>query len=388
MTKPDQFTRDDAKIFVTVNGRNYQGWLSSTIERSLETLSSRFTIPVSLIPGNPPNIKRQDAIKVRINDTLIVTGTVLAAEPFYKRDDCGLKIEGRSRSGDLVSCSAIYQGGQWRNARLDQITRDLCKPFGIDVKIDTDIGEAIRDLKIEHGEKVVDVLARVARLRGVLVTTDAEGRVLITRAGKTKSHGAIVRGVNVVSMEGVGTDAERFSDYFCYGQGNVVHHKSLQTLEVGGSIGNVDKTFKKAVQQKAHAKDPEMRRYLPLVINADGNNTAPDMQRLVDHTMRVRRGHAFGLKYVVEGWTWKGKPWEINTRVPIYDDIAGLDGDEWLICEAKQTVDLKEGDVTELLVRPVEAYDTVPLKSKTKHDKRKGKRGKDGAVLEIKGDPS
>lgn len=45
MTKPDQFTRDDAKIYVTVNGRDYQGWLSSTIERSLETLSSRFTIP-------------------------------------------------------------------------------------------------------------------------------------------------------------------------------------------------------------------------------------------------------------------------------------------------------------------------------------------------------
>lgn len=249
-------------------------------------------------------------------------------------------------------------------------------------------GETGNSINLRGTYYADDRLPQGVTMRGVLVTTDAEGRVLITRAGKTKSHGAIVRGVNVVSMEGVGTDAERFSDYFCYGQGNVVHHKSLQTLEVGGSIGNVDKTFKKAVQQKAHTKDPEMRRYLPLVINADGNNTAPDMQRLVDHTMRVRRGHAFGLKYVVEGWTWKGKPWEINTRVPIYDDIAGLDGDEWLICEAKQTVDLKEGDVTELLVRPVEAYDTVPLKSKTKHDKRKGKRGKDGAVLEIKGDPS
>lgn len=388
MTKPDQFTRDDAKIYVTVNGRDYQGWLSSTIERSLETLSSRFTIPVSLIPGNPPDIKRQDAIKVRINDTLVVTGTVLAAEPFYKRDDCGLKVEGRSRSGDLVACSAVYQGGQWRNAKLDRIARDLCAPFGIDVKIDTDIGEPIRDLKIEHGEKVIDVLARAARLRGVLVTTDAEGSVLITKAGKAKSHGAIVRGVNVISMESVGTDAERHSDYFCYGQGNVTHRSSLQTLEVGGSMGDPIKAFKKAVQHKAQAKDPDMKRYLPLVINADGNNDAPDMQRLVDHTMRVRRGHAYGLKYVVEGWTWKGKPWEINTRVPIYDDIAGLDGDEWLICEVKQTVDLKEGDVTELLVRPREAYDTVPLKSKTKRGHGKGKRGKDGAVLEVKGDPS
>lgn len=212
--------------------------------------------------------------------------------------------------------------------------------------------------------------------------------MLITRAGKEKSHGAIVRGVNVISMESVGTDAERHSDYFCYGQGNVTHRSSLQTLEVGSTAADPVKAFKKAIQQKAQAKDPEMRRYLPLVINANGNNDASDMQRLVDHTMRVRRGHAYGLKYVVEGWTWKGKPWEINTRVPIYDDIAGLDGDEWLICEVKQSVELKEGDVTELLVRPKEAYDTGPLKTKMKRRQGKGKRGKDGAVLEVKGDPS
>ncbi|MGK8199511.1 phage baseplate assembly protein [Burkholderia cepacia] len=381
----EKFTKDDAKIFVTVNGRDYQGWLTSSVERSLETLASRFSIPVSLIPGNPPDIKRQDAIRVRINDTLVLSGVVLAAEPFYRRDDCGMKIEGRSHSGDLVSCSAIHQGGQWRNARLDTIARDICKPFGIEVKVETDIGEPIQDFKIQHGEKAVAVLARAARLRGVLVTTDAEGRVVITRAGLKKSHGSIVRGANVISMESVGTDADRFSDYFCYGQSNVVHKKSLIELEVGGSIGAVNKAFSRATQQKAQVRDPEMKRYLPLVINADGNNAPADMQRLVDHTMRVRRGMAYGLKYVVEGWTWKGVPWEVNTRVPIYDDIAGLDGTEWLICEAKATVDVREGDVTELVVRPVESYDTVPLKTKLKHGKAKNKRGKDGAVLEVTG---
>jgi len=379
-----QYTKDDAKAYVTVNGRDYEGWLSSTIDRSIENLSSRFSIPVSLVPGNPPNIKRQDAVRVRINDTVVATGIVLAAEPFYRRDDCGVKIEGRSRSGDLVACSAVHQGGQWRNARLDVIARDLCKPFGIDVRVDTDIGEVIRDFKIAHGEKVVDTLSRAARLRGVLVTTDAEGRVLLTRAGKTRSHGAIVRGQNVISMESVGTDAERFSDYICYGQSNIVHSKpGLQELEVGGAMADPIKAFGQAVQQKAQAKDPGIQRYLPLVIHADGNNAPADMRRLVDHTMRVRRGQAYGLKYVLEGWTWQGKPWEVNTRVPIYDDIAGLDGTEWLICSVQSTVDLREGDVTEVVVRPIEAYDTVPLNTKIRHGRHGRKRGKDGAPLEV-----
>jgi len=352
------YTKEQDRVYVTVAGRDYDGWLESSIERSIETISSRFSIPVSLVPGFPPDIARQDEIKVRINQTVVVTGYVLAAEPFYRRDDCGFRIEGRSRTGDLVQCSAIHKGGQWQNVKLDRIARDLCQPFGIDVVVDTDLGAAINDFKLQHGETVVAALARATRLRGVLATTSAAGQLLLTKAGKNKAAGAIVRGQNVISMQAVGTDAERFSEYIVYGQGDLY-----------GGVAN----FEQARQQKATAKDPDIKRYLPLVINADGNNEPADMQRLVDHTMRVRRGQAYGLKYVLEGWTFKGVPWEINTRVPVYDDIAGLDGVEWLIAEVRHTVDLREGDVTELLVRPIEAYDTVPLNTKLRRKPRKGK---------------
>ncbi|WP_211452626.1 phage baseplate assembly protein [Collimonas antrihumi] len=347
-----RYTKDQAKVVVTVNGRNYEGWIESSIERSIENISSRFTIPVTFVPGSPPDIQRQDDIKVLVNETLVVTGTVLAAEPFYKRDDCGFKIEGRSRTGDLVGCSAMYQGGQWKSANLDQIARDLCTPFGIEVVADTNMGAPLSDFKIEHCETVVATLSRAARIRGVLMTTNARGQLLLTKAGKARSHGAIVRGQNVISMESIGTDAQRHSEYIGYGQKK--------------STGN----FEDAVQQKARVTDPEMRRYLPLIIDAQGNTETEDMKRLVEHTMRVRRGHAYGLKYQLEGWTWEGKPWEINTLVPIYDDIAGLNGDLWLITDINNKCDIKEGDVSNITVRPVDAYDTVPIKPRqNKHGK-------------------
>lgn len=69
---------------------------------------------------------------------------------------------------------------------------------------------------------------------------------------------------------------------------------------------------------------------------------------------------------MVEGWTWEGSPWPLNQRVAIYDDVAGLDGAEWLITSVRQTCTLQDGDVTELVVRPVEAYDTAPLKTRVK----------------------
>ena len=48
--------------------------------------------------------------------------------------------------------------------------------------------------------------------------------------------------------------------------------------------------FDDARQRKATAKDPEIRRYSPLVVPSDGNNSQADLQALVDHTVRVRRG--------------------------------------------------------------------------------------------------
>lgn len=367
-----KYTKDDARVVITVNGYDYVGWLESSIEQAIENIASRFSIPVTLIPGKRPDINRQDLIKILINDQLVATGYVLAAEPFYRHDDCGLRVSGRSTTGDLAVCSAIHKGGQWPNAKLDQIARDLCKPFGIEVVVATDVGPVLTDFTIEHGETVLATLSRAARMRGILITADPTGKLLLTRAGIEKSHGAIVRGQNVISMESIGTDAERFSTYIGYGQ----HKATKKSLIVLSTTEDTDfgKDFDKSIQQKASATDTEMKRYLPYIINAEGYADAPDINRLVNHTMRVRRGQAYGLRYRVEGWTFEGKPWEINTLVPIYDDIVDLNGEEWLIAEISLKVDVKDGDVADILVRPKYAYDTTPIKPRQKKKKKGDKK--------------
>lgn len=345
----EQYTRDQVQISVVVGGVAYVGWLQSEVERSLENISGSFSIPVSLVPGNPPPIRRQDQVQVLIGSTVVMTGYVLAAEPFYRRNDCGMRVIGRDRTGDLVRCSAIHEGGQWRSATLDRIARDLVRPFGLEVVVEADLGAKIHDFKLSHGETVLDALARAARLRGVLVTRDNAGRLLLTKAGAKVFPGVIQRGMNVIAMEGIGSDENRHSEYRAFGQGNT-----------GGD-------FETARGMKARAVDAEMQRYLPLVINAHGNVTPAELQTLVDHTARVRRGHSMGLRYTVEGWTWRGQPWPLNHRVTVLDDVAGVEGDQWLIASVRHTCDLREGDVTELVLRPVEAYDTAPLKTKVKH---------------------
>ena len=61
----EQFTRDQAQIIVTVRGQAYRGWLQSEVERSLEAVCGTFSSPVNLVPGDPPDIHRQDEVQVR-----------------------------------------------------------------------------------------------------------------------------------------------------------------------------------------------------------------------------------------------------------------------------------------------------------------------------------
>ena len=365
------YTKESAQITVTVNGMDYFGWESSDLSFSMENIARTATIPVTLIPGDPPAIKRQDKCTIRIGDTQLMTGIVLAAEPFYKKDACGLKVVVRDLTGDLIKASAMHKGGQWKNAKLDTIVGDLVKPFGIKVRVLDDVGAPIKEFKLEHGESVLDAIGRVAKKREMIATSNPQGEVVLCRTGKTRVKGAIVRGQNVIEMESTGTDEDRMGEYIAFGQSDVADD------------------FEHAKNKKAKTTDKEITRYLPLLMNAEGKPDQADLQKQVDHQMRVRRGHAYGLQYKIEGWTTLGEAWDINPRIPIYDDIAGLNGEEWLIADIKYGCSIDDGDAREVTVRPIEAYELAPETERKKSgDSKKGAKnaggrakGRDGAPL-------
>ncbi|MCH5770564.1 phage tail protein, partial [Salmonella enterica] len=84
---------------------------------------------------------------------------------------CRLNVSGRDKTGDLVDSSAIHGSGQWKRARLEQIVRDICKPFGIEVLVQTDTGDAIDSFSLDDGEKAFDAIDRAARAKAILVTS-------------------------------------------------------------------------------------------------------------------------------------------------------------------------------------------------------------------------
>ena len=59
-------------------------------------------------------------------------------------------------TGDLVDCSAATEPGEWKDARLEEISAALCEPFDIGVSVGDgiDTGEPFARFRIEEAESV------------------------------------------------------------------------------------------------------------------------------------------------------------------------------------------------------------------------------------------
>src|SRR5262245_3183619 len=99
---------------------------------------------------------------------------------------------------------------------LAQIAERVTKPFGVMVVVPAPAGAPLPDVQIQQGETVHALIERLARAAGLLVTDDAQGRLVLTRAGygpRTRAAGALVQGQNILAAAAELDTSEVFSDY-------------------------------------------------------------------------------------------------------------------------------------------------------------------------------
>src|SRR5262245_16365764 len=99
---------------------------------------------------------------------------------------------------------------------LAQIAERVTKPFGVMVVVPAPAGAPLPDVQIQQGETVHALIERLARAAGLLVTDDAQGRLVLTRAGygpRTRAAGALVQGQNILAAAAELDTSAVFSEY-------------------------------------------------------------------------------------------------------------------------------------------------------------------------------
>jgi prophage tail gpP-like protein len=323
----------------------YEGWTRISVARALDRVSGRFDLTLTeRWPGQRTMrpVRPGQACTVALDGHTVITGYVDEVSVDYDATAHTVSVQGRDKTGDLADCSA--PASQFTGRTLAQVARELCAPYGVQVRDLAQAGAPFRTFKGGEGDSVLEVLEAAARVRAVLLTSDGAGNLVLTRSAGASRGGALTLGGNVVKCSARFSERDR-------------HH--LYTVK-GQAAGDDDWSGEAAAHPCATARDQGVTRHRPKTIIAEESIDQAAATARAAWERDVRYGRSRTVTYTVQGWTHPGGLWEPGALARVEDAFLGYDGAELLVCSATWLLD-DEGCRTELDLCPPEAFALVEL---------------------------
>ncbi|BAO88911.1 phage baseplate assembly protein [Caballeronia cordobensis] len=344
-------------VRLIVNGKEYVGWKSVEITAGIERQARDFELSVTdKWPGQkdiPRRIRPGDECEVFIGKDRVLTGYVDATPIRYDGASLTVGVKGRSKTADLVDCSAVNKPGSWGGAKVERIAADLAGVYGIAVVTEVDTGEALAHA-IDQGESVFESIDRMLKLRQLLATDDALGRLVFIDVGSAGTAATSLKlGENIMSAEAGLDYKDVYTEYICKGQRSGSDDDFGDT--VAGEFADITDTS-------------VMKRHRVLLKKSSGQTDGGTAAQRVKYEQAHRKAKALETTYTVQGWRQAdGKLWLHNQFIRVIDPVIGFD-DEFVVAEITYSLS-DQGMLCRLQVGPKDGYVNSPAK---KGGKKKG----------------
>ncbi|CAD5705909.1 phage baseplate assembly protein [Escherichia coli] len=345
-------------VTLRTDGRLFTGWTSVSVTRSIESVAGYFELGVNVPPGTDlSGLAPGKAFTLEIDGQIVCTGYIDSRRRQMTADSMKITVAGRDKTADLIDCAAVYSGGQWKNRTLEQIARDLSAPYGVTVRwelSDKESSAAFPGFTLDHSETVYEALVRASRARGVLMTSNAAGELVFSRAASTATD-ELVLGENLLALDFEEDFRDRFSEYTVKGY-----------ARANGAEGD-DIDAKSIVSRKGTATDSDVTRYRPMIIIADSKITAKDAQARALREQRRRLAKSITFEAEIDGWTRKdGQLWMPNLLVTIDASKYAIKTTELLVSKVTLILNDQDGLKTRVSLAPREGF-LVPVESDRKN---------------------
>lgn len=345
-------------VALKVDSKIFRGWTGLRAQRGIEQCSGAFSVQLTeKFPGQPQRweIEPGASCVLSLDESPVITGFVDSSERGYDAGSHEISVVGRDAAGDVVDCSVFFNNeklGNIQGQSLLGIVKLLVKPFGLSVRDEVKAGAMkLQGWAIEPGESVWDNIERAARLHAVMIMSDGNGGLVITRAGTGGNPTALIEGENVLSASFCRDDSNRFSKYIIKGQTSNAGSEFITTAEFDN-------------HQSAEILDSTIKRYRPYLIDIDDLTAGVSLKDRGLWERNVRRGKSRRISVTVQGWSAKDRIWQPNEMVPVKLPTLGVEA-RLLIVSVTYLLD-NQGSRTELLLSPREAYDLIPESEQNK----------------------
>jgi prophage tail gpP-like protein len=375
---------DRNRLTLHVAGRIYGGWTSVQVRHGIEQIAGTFEISLTERWPNQQtewSIPPGEFCEVRIGKHVVISGYVDAVGVKYDATTHAIRITGRDKTGDLVDCSAPSQS--FSGLTFFQIAQKLCAPYGITVYDETTSEKklTVQQKKIgkkgtppktrrvegklpkaacQNGESVFRTLEKIARNEGVLLVSDHEGGLLLTRAGRAGRIAVPLEfGKNIKAASFDNSHANLFSEITVKGQASAKDADTVGSFEV--LISSKTTVKRGSAPGSTRIGSSQIARYRPLIIVAESQADAARIRQRAEWEVSNREAKA--SKYVATVQGWYPDPavddiWRINSLVPVRDRFCRIDHD-WLITAINFKLD-DTGTIAELELTSPNAFDQLP----------------------------
>jgi len=350
-------------ITLIIKGTPYKTYESINIKKSMDSLCGTFSFVVVNPDNQPFPAKVDDECQIKIDDTIIINGRIEVINGSYDSKNHTLTVSGRDKTSDVVE-SLIGGNVQFSTpiSLVDIIKRTLSisgiagigvinKVGGLEDYSESDVVSA------EVGETIFDFLEKYARKRQVILTSDGDSNIVLTRASQINETGYLVNkknnNKNNIQSASYNYDlSKRFSKYTFWSQLNpasvdsgdysqIANYKDISTVKSSPSSSSFDngihagKVFNKLSEN-----------------SSDTNN----LGQRASWEANIRKARSFTYSVVMNGYKMpSGKIWDTNLILKVSDEVAGVDSD-LLLNSVEFNLTLDGGSTTTLTFMRPDAY--------------------------------
>ncbi len=360
-------------VRLRVNGREYAGWKRVRVTRGIEAIAGGFELAISdRWNGQRVSwpIVEEDECELAIGDEKVITGYVDRRRLSYGPQDHSFEVSGRDKAGALVDCSALLDSWEFQSLAVLTLARNLCRPFGISVTLDTGavprkvtlktgknpgrvtsggatgkksglgVPNPPKKFSVNPGDSAFEVLDRACRMAGLVPVSNGLGGIVLTRAGSARVDTPLVEGENIIAASADFDVSQRHARYIVTGQ-----HPGSDEWS-GEAVATV----------RGEATDQNIRRTSRvLLIRAECALTPEAAKSRAAWEAKIRAARGDAVSVTIQGWeTDAGELWPVNSVVRVRSPMIAVDG-EMLITQTVFTLD-EGGSTTELTLRRPDAY--------------------------------
>jgi prophage tail gpP-like protein len=345
------------QITVLIDNEKFEGFTDISLERTMETVASSFTLSTTIKEEDDRTIlnplKVQSEVKILIDDELWLTGKIENVSVSYDESSHGIQAVGRDKTADLLDSSIIQKQYTERNF-IKLLTRVLNDNGYSDIKV---INNLSRNIELPSGEVIVtessdtifSFIDRYAQRLQIFINSDEEGNLVISTEGSEGAGGALVsvkggKENNIKSANITVNSLDRF-----------------RFIEVYSQSDNT--TFSKnSISQKGSFEDKQIAGNRRKIMISGKATQKKVLDQIAEWNVVVRR--AKGLRYnceVVGFYTGRdnGLLWQPNTIVQIKDDKCDMDG-AYLIQGVTFNKNLSTGSTTKLSIVEIGSFTIDP----------------------------